>query len=63
MIVKVGATPVFVDCDLVTRNIDLDQVEAAITPRDQGDHADALSRRRWSTWTRCTRWRKDTACA
>src|SRR5205085_7918936 len=33
MIVKVGATPVFVDCDLVTRNIDLVQVEAAITPR------------------------------
>ncbi len=33
MIEKVGATTVFVDCDLVTRNIDLDQVEAAITPR------------------------------
>jgi dTDP-4-amino-4,6-dideoxygalactose transaminase len=33
MIVKVGAEPVFVDCDLVTRNIDLAQVEAAITPR------------------------------
>jgi dTDP-4-amino-4,6-dideoxygalactose transaminase len=33
MIVKVGARPVFVDCDLVTRNIDLAQVEAAITPR------------------------------
>ena len=33
MIVKVGAKPVFVDCDLVTRNIDLGQVEAAITPR------------------------------
>ncbi len=33
MIVKVGATPVFVDCELVTRNIDLRQVEAAITPR------------------------------
>jgi dTDP-4-amino-4,6-dideoxygalactose transaminase len=33
MIVKVGATPVFVDCDLVTRNIDLAQVAAAITPR------------------------------
>ena len=32
MIVKVGARPVFVDCDLVTRNIDLSQVEAAITP-------------------------------
>ncbi len=32
-IVKVGATPVFVDCDLVTRNIDLAAVEAAITPR------------------------------
>ena len=33
MIVKVGATPVFVDCDLVTRNIRLDQVEDAITQR------------------------------
>ena len=33
MIVKVGARPVFVDCDLTTRNIDLDQVEAAVTPR------------------------------
>jgi dTDP-4-amino-4,6-dideoxygalactose transaminase len=33
MIVKVGARPVFVDCDLETRNIDLAQVEAAITPR------------------------------
>jgi dTDP-4-amino-4,6-dideoxygalactose transaminase len=33
MIVKVGATPVLVDCNLVTRNIDLDAVEAAITPR------------------------------
>ena len=33
MIVKIGATPVFVDCDLVTRNIDLRQIEAAITPR------------------------------
>jgi len=32
MIVKVGARPVFVDCDLVTRAIDLDQVRAAITP-------------------------------
>lgn len=32
MIVKVGAKPVFVDCDLVTRNLDLAQVEAAITP-------------------------------
>jgi len=33
MIVKVGATPVFVDCDTVTRNIDLAQVEARIGPR------------------------------
>jgi dTDP-4-amino-4,6-dideoxygalactose transaminase len=33
MIEKVGATTVFVDCDLNTRNIDLDQVEQAITPR------------------------------
>ncbi len=33
MIVKCGATPVFVDCDLVTRNIDLAQVESRIGPR------------------------------
>ncbi len=33
MIAKVGARPVFVDCDLVTRSIDLAAVEAAITPR------------------------------
>ena len=33
MIVKVGAAPVFVDCELVTRNIDLAQLEAAITSR------------------------------
>lgn len=33
MIVKVGARPVFVDCDLITRALDLEQVEAAITPR------------------------------
>ncbi len=29
----VGATPVFVDCELTTGNMDLDKVEAAITPR------------------------------
>jgi dTDP-4-amino-4,6-dideoxygalactose transaminase len=33
MIEKVGATCVFVDCDLQTRNMNLAQVEAAITPR------------------------------
>ena len=33
MIVRQRATPVFVDCDLVTRNIDLAQVEARIGPR------------------------------
>src|ERR1700674_1747070 len=33
MIVKVGATPVFVDCDLTTRNIDLSQVAMRLGPR------------------------------
>ncbi len=33
VILEVGATPVFADIDPVTRNIDLDKVEAAITPR------------------------------
>ncbi len=33
VILEVGATPVFADIDPLTRNIDLDQVEAAITPQ------------------------------
>ncbi len=33
MIARVGARAVFVDCALESRNIDLDQVERAITPR------------------------------
>ncbi len=33
VILEVGATPVFADIDPATRNIDLDKVEAAITPR------------------------------
>ena len=33
VIVRVGARPVFVDVGLDSRNIDLDQVEATITPR------------------------------
>src|SRR5215470_10927220 len=33
VIVRAGARPVFVDVHLDSRNIDLDQVEAAITPR------------------------------
>src|SRR5260364_54865 len=32
-ILTVGATPVFADIDPVTRNLDLDQVEARLTPR------------------------------
>ena len=32
VIVRAGAKPVFVDVDLDTRNVDLDQVERAITP-------------------------------
>jgi hypothetical protein len=33
VILEVGATPVFVDVDPATRNIDLDKLEAAITPK------------------------------
>ena len=33
VILSVGATPVFVDIDPVTRNIDLNQIAAAITPK------------------------------
>lgn len=33
VVLTVGARPVFVDIDPVTRNIDLDKIEAAITPR------------------------------
>jgi dTDP-4-amino-4,6-dideoxygalactose transaminase len=30
-IIRTGATPIFVDCDLISRNINLEQVEAAIS--------------------------------
>jgi dTDP-4-amino-4,6-dideoxygalactose transaminase len=33
VVLRVGARPVFVDVDLSTRNIDLDQIDAAVTPR------------------------------
>ena len=33
VILEVGATPVFVDVDAATRNIDLNRIEAAITPK------------------------------
>lgn len=33
VILEVGATPVFADIDPITRNMDLDKLEAAITPR------------------------------
>lgn len=33
VVLRAGATPVFVDVDPVTRNIDLGRVEAAVTPR------------------------------
>jgi dTDP-4-amino-4,6-dideoxygalactose transaminase len=33
VIIEVGATPVFVDIDARSHNIDLDKIEAAITPR------------------------------
>ena len=33
VILRAGATPVFVDCDARTRNIDVAGIEAAITPR------------------------------
>ncbi|HJW55886.1 MAG TPA: DegT/DnrJ/EryC1/StrS aminotransferase family protein [Burkholderiaceae bacterium] len=33
VVIETGATPVFVDIDAATRNIDLNLVEAAITPR------------------------------
>ncbi len=33
VVLTVGATPVFVDVDPLTRNIDLDRLESAITPR------------------------------
>ncbi|MCF2133638.1 MULTISPECIES: DegT/DnrJ/EryC1/StrS aminotransferase family protein [Burkholderiaceae] len=33
VICEVGATPIFADIDPITRNLDLDKLEAAITPR------------------------------
>jgi dTDP-4-amino-4,6-dideoxygalactose transaminase len=33
VVLRVGAKPVFVDVDLVSRNIDVEQIEAALSPR------------------------------
>jgi dTDP-4-amino-4,6-dideoxygalactose transaminase len=33
MIMRVGATPIFVDCDLTSRNINIEEIEAAISAR------------------------------
>jgi dTDP-4-amino-4,6-dideoxygalactose transaminase len=33
VVLRAGGRPVFVDCDPATRNIDLERIEAAITPR------------------------------
>jgi dTDP-4-amino-4,6-dideoxygalactose transaminase len=33
VVIRAGARPVFVDCDPRTRNLDVDRIEAAITPR------------------------------
>jgi dTDP-4-amino-4,6-dideoxygalactose transaminase len=38
VILEVGATPVLVDVDPVTRNIDLDRIEAAILPNTKRHH-------------------------
>ena len=58
VVLAVGATPVFVDVDAGTRNIDLNRIEAAITPRTRAlmpvdlaglpvdrDHLYAIARR------------------
>ena len=63
MIVKVGATPVFVDCDLVTRNLDLDAVEAACTSRTRAVACPiAVARCARPTSTGCTGSRGRAAC-
>ena len=51
MILKVGATPVFVDVDPRTRNLDLDRVEARDHAAHARDHADRTSPACRSTWT------------
>jgi dTDP-4-amino-4,6-dideoxygalactose transaminase len=53
VIYEVGATPVFADIDPVTRNIDLDKLEQAITPRRRSArHGTASASARSATWSR-----------
>ena len=44
VVARLRAKPVFVDIDLYTRNLDVDLVEAAITPQDPRHHAGAFRR-------------------
>ena len=60
---EAGATPVFVDCDLVTRNIELGRGRGARSGRARARSCRRTGRARWSTWTRCTRSRGTTSCA
>ena len=62
MIVKVGATPVFVDVVPGTRNIDFDAVAARIGPRTKAIMPTHLPGCR-ATWTPCTRWPRSTSSA
>ena len=63
MIVKVGATPVFVDCDLVTRNLDLDGGRSGDHAAHSRDHADALAGLARSTSTRLYALARARGCA
>jgi hypothetical protein len=53
VILELGATPVFVDVDPVTRNIDLERIEPAITPKTKAILPVYLAGLRWIS-TACT---------
>ncbi len=54
-VVRQGSTPVFVDIDPDTLNLDPRRVEGGRRPADEGDRRGPLRRRRLRAWTSCSR--------
>ena len=60
-VLRGGARPVLVDADPDTWCMDVDKVEAALTPRTRAIMPAMSTATQW-TWIRCSSWRTDATC-